>query len=102
MFRFNAPVRILAGALPRFAEYISEDFKPFVRQLNVTIPGYINAAKETPGKGRIFTELIQSNLLTESDKSISRLSGEGFVLFSAGTETTSVSYDLSVEGEFQV
>ncbi|KAL6410596.1 benzoate 4-monooxygenase cytochrome P450 [Ilyonectria robusta] len=89
MFRFNAPVRILAGALPRFAEYMSEDFKPFVRQLNVTIPGYINAAKETPGKGRIFTELIQSNLLTESDKSISRLSGEGFLLFGAGTETTS-------------
>ncbi|KAH7127345.1 cytochrome P450 [Dactylonectria macrodidyma] len=89
MLRFNPLMRMLVTILPQFAEYLGEDFKPFVRQMYVTIPGHIKAALEAPDKGRLFTELIQSKSLSESDKSISRLSGEGFVLFGAGTETTS-------------
>lgn len=91
MMRHNALGRKMAQVLPFLADYMGEDIKAVMRQMNVTIPGYIKAALSDPGNGRVFSEVVQSSSLPEEEKSMYRLSGEGFNFLLAGTETTAVS-----------
>lgn len=59
--------------------------------MDVVIPGHIEAALKEPSSGRVFTELVASKSLPKEEKSIFRLSTEGFTFLLAGTETTAVS-----------
>lgn len=94
MMRHNALGRKMAQVLPLLADYLGEDIKKVMEQMNVTIPKYVKAAINNPSNGRVFADLVQSKALPESEKSIYRLSGEGFNFLLAGTETTAVSHPL--------
>ncbi|EAU35560.1 conserved hypothetical protein [Aspergillus terreus NIH2624] len=91
MMRHNALARKMAQLLPMLADYMGEDVRAVMRQMNVIIPGYIEQALREPGNGRVFAEVVQSDLLPESEKSLYRLSGEGFNFLLAGTETTAAT-----------
>ena len=92
MMRHNALARLLAQVMPLLADYMGEDLKMTMREMHVVIPGYIKEALKNPSAGRVFSELVASKALPESEKSIYRLSGEGFTFLIAGTETTAVSH----------
>ncbi|KAK1965151.1 benzoate 4-monooxygenase cytochrome P450 [Colletotrichum sublineola] len=91
MMRHNALARKLAQVMPMMADYLGEDIKAVMRQMNQVIPGYIKAALDNPENGRVFAELMQSKSLPEGEKSMYRLSGEGFNFLLAGTETTAAT-----------
>ncbi|KAK0377483.1 hypothetical protein CLIM01_05145 [Colletotrichum limetticola] len=90
MMRHNALGRKMAQVMPMMADYLGEDIKSVMRQMNVVIPGYIKAALSNPENGRVFADLMESKTLPEEEKSLYRLSGEGFNFLLAGTETTAV------------
>jgi cytochrome P450 len=90
MMRHNALGRKMAQVLPFVANYMGEDIKAVMHQMNVVIPEYIQAALDHPENGRVFTDLMESKTMPESEKSMYRLSGEGFNFLLAGTETTAV------------
>lgn len=90
MMRHNALGRKMAQVLPLLANYMGEDIKAVMHQMNVVIPEYIQAALDHPENGRVFTDLMESKSMPESEKSMYRLSGEGFNFLLAGTETTAV------------
>ncbi|PGG95967.1 hypothetical protein AJ79_09787 [Helicocarpus griseus UAMH5409] len=91
MMRHNALARKMAQVLPLLADYMGDDVKKVMRQMNVTIPGYIQAALDNPSKGRVFADLVNSNSLPKEEKTMYRLSGEGFNFLLAGTETTAAT-----------
>lgn len=104
--RHNVLLRKMAQALPMFSDYMGEDIKSIMRQMNLVIPGYIRAALKDPDNGRVFAELQDSKLLPPEEKSMYRLSGEGFTLLLAGTETTAavltlITYHLLAEPKIQ-
>ncbi|PLB51033.1 cytochrome P450 [Aspergillus steynii IBT 23096] len=88
VMRHNVLVRKLAQVLPMLSDYLGEDIKAVMHQTNVVIPRYVEAALREPGNARVFSELVQSDMLPESEKTLYRLSGEGFNFLFAGTETT--------------
>lgn len=90
--RHNGFARRLADILPIFADYMGDDVKRIMHQMHHVIPAYIKTALANPDGGRVFNEILNSNVLPEEEKSIYRLSGEGFVFLVAGTETTAVSF----------
>ncbi|ESU07768.1 hypothetical protein SNK03_002696 [Fusarium graminearum] len=90
MMRHNVLARKMAQFLPFLSDYLGEDIKAVMRQMNVVIPGYIKAALKNPDGGRVFAQVVESKTLPESEKSLYRLSGEGFNFLLAGTETTAV------------
>lgn len=92
MMRHNALGRKMAQALPLMADYLGEDVKKIMQQMNVTIPKYIQNALDNPSNGRVFADMVENKSLPESEKTIYRLSGEGFNFQLAGTETTAVSH----------
>lgn len=94
LMRFVPPARVLSVLPPFLARYFGEDMKNLVHQLQVVMPAHVTQALQDRKKGRIFTDLIESEHLPDAEKTITRLSAEGFVLLSAGTETTAVSYHL--------
>ena len=98
MMRHNALGRKMAQILPLLADYMGEDIKAVMHQMNVVIPQYIQAALDHPENGRVFTDLMESKSLPESEKSMYRLSGEGFNFLLAGTETTAVCTIVPIYG----
>lgn len=91
MMRHNALGRKLAQVLPFMADYLGEDIKAVMQDMNVTIPGYIAAALKNPENGRVFADMMSNpKALTGEEKF--RFSGEGFNFLLAGTETTAVSH----------
>ncbi|KAK2062729.1 cytochrome P450 monooxygenase-like protein [Colletotrichum caudatum] len=95
MMRHNALGRKLAQVTPMMADYLGEDIKSVMRQMNVVIPSYIKAALDNLENGRVFVELVQSKSLPEEEKSMYRLSGEGFNFLLAGTETTAATLTVT-------
>ncbi|KAM0723251.1 hypothetical protein Q7P37_001452 [Cladosporium fusiforme] len=91
MMRHNALGRKVAQVLPLMADYMGEDIKMVMHQMNVVIPEYIKAAWKNPEGGRVFTEVMESKILPEEEKTLYRLSGEGFNFLLAGTETTAAT-----------
>ncbi|KAL2211572.1 benzoate 4-monooxygenase cytochrome P450 [Sarocladium strictum] len=91
MMRHNALGRKMAQVMPMLADYMGEDIKNVMRQMTVVIPGYIEAALKDPDNGRVFAELQDSKILTPEEKTMYRLSGEGFNFLLAGTETTAAT-----------
>ncbi|KUI67678.1 Trichodiene oxygenase [Cytospora mali] len=91
MMRHVAPARAAVTVAPFFANYMGDDMKNLMYQLQVVIPGHIQKALDNKDNGRIFADLIENKQLPDSEKSIYRLSGEGFNLLVAGTETTAAT-----------
>lgn len=95
MMRHNALGRKMAQVMPLLADYLGEDMKSVMRQMNVVIPGYIQQAVKNPENGRVFADLVESKSRPENEtmkETVFRLNGEGFNFLLAGTETTAVSY----------
>jgi cytochrome P450 len=94
MMRHNALGRKMAQVMPLMADYLGEDIKSVMRQMNVVIPQYIQAALKNPENGRVFADLMESKSRPQGENmemTMYRLSGEGFNFLLAGTETTAVS-----------
>lgn len=94
MMRHNALGRKMAQIMPLMADYLGEDIKSVMRQMNVVIPGYIQQAVRNPENGRVFADLVESKARPENEtmeETMFRLNGEGFNFLLAGTETTAVS-----------
>ncbi|KAL1959777.1 hypothetical protein VTO42DRAFT_1363 [Malbranchea cinnamomea] len=94
MMRHNPLARKLAQLLPFLADYMGEDIRNVMRQMNVVIPGYIKQVMKNPSNGRVFADLLESKVLPESEKTLYRLSGEGFNFLLAGTETTAATLTI--------
>lgn len=90
MMRHVAPARAAVAVAPYFANYMGEDMKNLMYQLQVVIPGHIQKAIENKENGRIFADLMANDQMPMEEKTMDRLSGEGFNLLLAGTETTAV------------
>ncbi|KAH7027167.1 cytochrome P450 [Microdochium trichocladiopsis] len=88
MMRHNVVARKLAQYIPLMADYMGEDIATVMKQMNVVIPGYIQAALDDPDNGRVFAEVLQNKSLPDQYKDMFHLSGEGFNFLLAGTETT--------------
>lgn len=99
MFRFFTPLRHLVVVAPFTMNIMPTHMANLFRELTETLPYHIRRATEGEAKtqGRIFADLLDSNLPDE-EKTIYRLSGEGFSLTGAGTETTAVSLNSFPEG----
>lgn len=96
LIRYNTPIRILAQFSPLIGNFMGENVRKMLEWMNVIIPKYVKAAIDNPENGRVFADLMESDILPEHEKSMYRLSGEGFNLLTAGTETTAVSCSLGI------
>lgn len=90
MMRHNTFARILGAFAPMLADYMGEDVKTIMRQMTVVIPRYVQRAIDDPENSRVFADMFNSDMLPEEEKTLYRLSGEGFNFLLAGTETTAV------------
>ncbi|KAK6849985.1 cytochrome P450 [Apiospora arundinis] len=86
-WRFFPQFAPLVALAPYVLDYIPEDFSELMRELYVTIPGYVRAARRNPKAGTIFTDLLDSDL-PPAEKTEARLAADGFSLTGAGAETT--------------
>jgi hypothetical protein len=59
MMRHNALGRKLAQVLPLMADYLGEDAKMVMHQMNVVIPQYVKAALKDPEDGRVFADVMK-------------------------------------------
>ncbi|KAK7732416.1 hypothetical protein SLS63_005094 [Diaporthe eres] len=91
MMRHVAPARAAVAVAPYFANYMGDDMKNLMHQLQVVIPGHIQKAIDNKENGRIFADLMANDQMPDEEKTIYRLSGEGFNILLAGTETTAAS-----------
>ncbi|KAL8379092.1 hypothetical protein RB599_008759 [Gaeumannomyces hyphopodioides] len=100
--RHNSLLRKASEYMPMVAKYVSKDTQNLLHHMDVVIPGYIRAAAADLTNNRLFAELARNKTLPpEKSKAMTeqRLSGEGFALLAAGTETTAatltvISYHL--------
>ncbi len=92
ILRFAPVLRNLVSIAPYIQDYMPENMSNLFKELTEVMPRHIQKAKESQEqtKGRIFADLLDSSL-PEEEKSVFRLSGEGFSFTSAGTETSAVS-----------
>lgn len=93
-FCYFTPLRHLVHIVPYVQGVMPAHMANLFKELTETLPYHIRRATEGDAKtqGRIFADLLDSPLLPDSEKTIFRLSGEGFSLTGAGTETTAVSW----------
>lgn len=78
--------------MPAIGPYLGSDIAFMVGSMTKTIPNHIIRAQQqkSVSSPRIFTEIMNSPI-PEEEKTIYRLSGEGWSLVTAGSETTAVS-----------
>jgi hypothetical protein len=78
--------------MPALGPYMGPDIAYMVKSMNETIPNHVvKAQQQRSGETRrIFAEIMDSPIPDEH-KTIYRLSGEGWSLVGAGSETTAVS-----------
>ncbi|KAK7227647.1 hypothetical protein V2G26_015650 [Clonostachys chloroleuca] len=89
VFRHFPILRHLIGLMPAIGPYLGSDIAFMVESMNETIPNHIVRAQQqkSASSPRIFTEIMNSPIPDE-EKTIYRLSGEGWSLVTAGSETT--------------
>lgn len=90
VLRFMPVLRHLVDFAPYLARYMTDEIAMFMKETAEVLPRRIQEVKENRSSGRMFSELLNSNL-PETEKTVYRLSGEAFSLIGAGTETTAVS-----------
>lgn len=100
VLRFVPPARLLVALPPSLTSYLGVGMKNLMHQLHVVIPDHIREALRDRENKRVFADILESKQLPDAEKTITRLSAEGFILLTAGTETTAVSFLLCcvVEG----
>jgi hypothetical protein len=97
LFRFFPWVRGLVHMAPFAAPYMSGDIGILMKEMYINTPKRILEARKDHEAGvvrerpSVFTDILASSL-PEHEKTVDRLSGEGFSLTGAGTETTAVSH----------
>ncbi|KAM7210401.1 Cytochrome P450 [Rhypophila decipiens] len=91
MMRHNWIARSMAQFLPFIADYLGDDVKAVMHQMNVVIPGYVKSAIDDPDNGRVFADLMKDREMDNGEMSMVRLAGEGFNFLLAGTETTAAT-----------
>ncbi|VUC28941.1 unnamed protein product [Clonostachys rosea] len=89
VFRHIPILRHLVGILSVIGPYLGSDMAFMVESMNETIPNHIIRAQQqkSVSSPRVFTEIMNSPI-PEKEKTIYRLSGEGWSLVTAGSETT--------------
>ncbi|KAH9905881.1 putative cytochrome P450 [Xylariomycetidae sp. FL2044] len=94
LFRFIPPLRSLARIAPLFVKWMGEDLRILVTWSGDKMVEIVRQARKEFATGKeqdrpsVFHAIFKSSL-PDAEKTDLRLSGEGFSLFSAGTETTS-------------
>jgi cytochrome P450 len=86
LFRFVPLLRHSVAFAPYLGKFMGVNIAQLMKYMHETIPNLVTKAKKDPAKGRIFTELLNSSLPKE-EKTLYRLSGEGFSLIAAGSES---------------
>jgi hypothetical protein len=91
IFRHLPIFRHLISLMPAIGPYLGPDIAYMVKSMNETVPNHvIKAQQQKSADGpRVFTEIIDSPIPDEH-KTVYRLSGEGWSLVAAGSETTAV------------
>ncbi|ORY65757.1 putative cytochrome P450 [Pseudomassariella vexata] len=94
LFRFFPALRVLPDAAPYLAKYISDSVALLMHEMYTVMPKRILRAREELSAGIVrkrpvvWSDIILDEKLHESQKTTVRLSGEGFSITVAGTETT--------------
>lgn len=78
--------------MPALGPYMGPDIAYMVKSMNETIPNHVIKAQQQKSGDtrRVFAEIMDSPI-PDAHKTIYRLSGEGWSLVAAGSETTAVS-----------
>lgn len=78
--------------MPTLGPYLGPDIAYMVKSMYETIPNHVIKAQQNKSGNtrRVFTEIMDSPIPDEH-KTTNRLSGEGWSLVAAGSETTAVS-----------
>lgn len=93
IFRHIPIFKATLTLLPVLGPYLGPDIAYMVKSMTETIPNHVKKALEQHKSSdvrRVFTEIIDAPIPAEH-KTLYRLSGEGWSLVSAGSETTAVS-----------
>lgn len=99
LLRFIPVLRYSVAIAPYLGKFMGANIARLMKDMHETIPDLIVKAKKEPAKGRVFTELLESSL-PEEEKTVYRLSGEGFSLIAAGTESPAVSAKSNFIGTY--
>jgi cytochrome P450 len=90
-FRHMPILRNLVMLLPTLGPYLGRDIAFMVKSMNEIIPGYITKAQQQQShEKRVFAEIMDAPIPDEH-KSLYRLSGEGWSMVAAGSETTAAA-----------
>lgn len=78
--------------MPALGPYLGPDIDYMVKSMNETIPNHVIKAQQDKSGNtrRVFAEIMDAPIPDEH-KTVYRLSGEGWSLVAAGSETTAVS-----------
>ena len=96
LFRHLPWIKAVVNLTPFLSPYMSGDIGIFMKEMYIDTPARIRQARKDHEIGvcrerpTVFTDILASPL-PEHEKTGGRLSGEGFSLTGAGTETTAVS-----------
>lgn len=111
MFRHFPVTRSLVLMAPHLAKYMSGDLGLLMKENYIDTPARVRKAEEDHRNGiirkrRTVYDGIFESSLPESERTVYRLSGEGFSLVAAGTETsawtlTVITYFLLAQPETQ-
>ncbi|ROV96702.1 hypothetical protein VSDG_05517 [Cytospora chrysosperma] len=93
MFRYFPVTRSLIDIAPHLAKYMSGDMGLLMKENYIDTPARIRKAEQDHRNGivrkqRTVYDGIFESSLPESERTVYRLSGEGFSLVGAGTETS--------------
>lgn len=111
LFRYFPVTRALVRIAPYLAKYMSGDIGLLLKESYVNMPARVRKAQEDHKHGvvrqqmTVFDGILDSSL-PEFEKTVYRLSGDGFSLVGAGTETTAwtltvITYHLLTQPETQ-
>ncbi|KAI9162922.1 benzoate 4-monooxygenase cytochrome P450 [Paramyrothecium foliicola] len=92
LFRHFPALSSLVSLMPALGPYLGPDTAYMVKSMTETIPNHVvKAQQDKAGESRrVFTEIMDAPI-PDDQKTVYRLSGEGWSLVSAGAETTAAS-----------
>ncbi|KAH7304201.1 cytochrome P450 [Stachybotrys elegans] len=92
VFRHFPIMRNTVALMPALAPFLGPDIQYLMKSMNEIIPGYVKKAQNNHSADtrRVFSEIMDSPIADEH-KTTFRLSGEGWSLVAAGSETTAAA-----------
>lgn len=100
LFKFFPWTKIVMNAGPYLKDYLPRDTAIFINTYATVIPALVKKARDRKATGtdtntrpNVFAALFNSDLPPE-EKTIPRLTSEGAIMITAGTETTSYTLTL--------